>query len=105
MKKIYSDGNSIKVKILKSFLESHGINCILKNEHLTSAIGEVPPIEAWLEIWIDNLTDESFALKLINTFNSDSHSSAENWHCSSCLEENPSNFEICWNCNTEIMLD
>ncbi|MCH2157554.1 MAG: DUF2007 domain-containing protein [Oleiphilaceae bacterium] len=99
MIRIFSHDNSMVVHNIKNILENNGIGCELKNVFGGSAAGEVPPIEVWPEIWVDELqTDKAAELieEAMHGANDKTH-----WRCPDCTEENPPAFEICWSCEAE----
>ena len=84
---------------LRNVLEAHGIECLLKNEFTSGAIGELPPFECWPELWVmdDSRFEEASAIV--------SAASLENlvepttrWTCTNCKEELEGQFTDCWNC-------
>lgn len=94
MKLIYSAPNFLLVRHWKNLLESHGIACIIKNENLSGAAGELPPTECWPELW---LTDNKYyreALQILDT----NKKNQRPWTCSSCGELLEGQFDQCWNC-------
>jgi len=95
MKTVYSAANISFVSIFKSILEQHGIGCRLKNEYLYSGIGEIPPIECWPLLCVDD-DDFSEAKRIIEEALSEKDLVA--WKCSSCGEEIEGQFTECWNC-------
>lgn len=38
---------------IAAVLEARGIHCLVRNRHLMGGSGEIPPLEAWPEIWVD----------------------------------------------------
>jgi hypothetical protein len=58
MKTVYSASNISLVSILQNILEGDGIRCWLKNEYLSAGMGELPPIECWPLLCVD---DKDFA--------------------------------------------
>ena len=65
MKKVYTGTNLVDCSFRRTILESHGIQCLIKNELLSPLAGGVPEPEVWPELWI--LDDERFdeAVKLL----------------------------------------
>lgn len=101
MRKVYSSQLVPMVGHLRNVLESHGIDCIVKNDFLCGAAGELPPNECWPELWImeDRHYDEAVAIV--------SAASLENlvdpggrWICASCGEELEGQFTDCWSCGS-----
>ena len=101
MKKVYEAVDPLMVGHIKNLLENEGISCITKNEYLSSAIGEIPPSEAWLEIWVENDVQYDDAEKIIKNALTDDFLSGPAWVCTNCGEENENQFSECWNCGRE----
>ena len=100
MKKLTSSPSLITINHYKNVLESEGIPCRLKNEHLGSIVGEIPFVEVWPELWIINDLDFDRAQQLIDAAITDESPKAK-WKCRKCGEENEGQFAACWNCGTE----
>lgn len=99
MKLIYTHENRLFVANAKNILESHAIDVVLKNEFVSSAIGEVSPFDAWLELWITEDADYDRAKAVLESAISEKDAPA--WHCCQCGEDNDASFEWCWNCGNE----
>ncbi len=84
---------------LKGVLEDQNIACLIKNELLQGATGEIPPQEAWPEIWVQDDRDECAAKALIEQLLMPGEET-NNWHCPNCGEWIESQFSECWRCNT-----
>lgn len=93
---IFSHDNSMVVHNIKNILENTGISCEVKNQFGGSAAGEVPPIEVWPELWIEELHQEKAEALIKNIMSNEG--SKTHWLCDKCTEDNPPAFEICWNC-------
>jgi len=100
MKRIYTTPDLLMLGHLKNVLESHGIDCLVKNLHLTGLAGQLPPIECWPELWI--VKDEQWtlaksvlerALKPLTPVN-------QPWKCAKCGEEIEGQFNGCWRCGS-----
>jgi len=95
MKTVYSASNMSLVSILQNVLEGHGIRCWIKNEFLSAGVGELPPIECWPQICVDDdvfpeakrIVDEALSVKVMTA-----------WKCDSCGEELEGQFTDCWKC-------
>ena len=95
MKTVYSASNISLVSIFQNILEEHGIRCWLKNEFFSAGIGEIPPIECWPQICVD---DDSFeeAKRIVEEALSTKVTAP--WKCDSCGEEIEGQFTECWKC-------
>jgi len=58
MKTVYSASNISFVSIFRDILKGHGIRCWVKNEFITAGMGDIPPIECWPQLCVD---DDDFA--------------------------------------------
>ncbi len=99
MKKVYTSSDNILIGFLKGILEDQNIHILVKNEMLLGAVGEIPPIEVWPEIWVMEDRDETIAKTLIEQAVSPVKWQRE-WQCPSCGEWIESQFSECWKCNS-----
>ncbi len=108
MKEVFRDRDYTRVSLMKTLLETEGIPVIMRNELLaTSGITEIPIPEFFPNLCVFNDEDYSTAWSIIDTHlkkESDSLK-APSIRCSSCKEENPGNFEFCWNCESDLASD
>ncbi len=95
MKVVYSAPNIALVSIFQNILEGSGIKCWLKNEFLSAGIGEIPPIESWPQLCVDD-DDYPEAKRIVDETLSERETAA--WKCDSCGEEIEGQFTECWNC-------
>lgn len=96
MKKVYSADNLPMSGYIKSLLESCDIECVLRNQNLAGAMGELPPIECWPEVWVLNDGDYDKAMRIVNSaFSEDTVS--DSWQCP-CGERIEGQFRMCWAC-------
>jgi len=96
MKLVYRNENNVLVNHAKNILENEGIQVLLKNEHTSTGMH---PQFMYLELWIENDSDEEKALSLLSSI--DSNEKSEEWVCPNCDEKNDTSFEVCWNCKFE----
>lgn len=99
MKKVFTAENIVMTGFIKSLLESANIQCVIKNLGLSGAIGEIPPIECWPEIWIMNDDDFKEAMEIIKSVNNN-RVNDNLWTCS-CGELIEGQFDSCWSCGRE----
>ena len=98
MKKVYTAKDPLMVAHLKNVLATFGIQCVTRKLDLSSAAGELPPIECWPELWITH--DEKFtrAKAIIRKTLAPLNSVKRPWRCAGCGEELEGQFTECWNC-------
>jgi hypothetical protein len=97
MKKLTTSPSLVTINHYKNVLESEGIACQIKNEHLGSIVGEMPFVEVWPELWVVNDLDLDRARQLIDE-DITAESPGTTWKCKHCAEENEGQFGACWNC-------
>ena len=95
MKTVYSAPNLSLVSIFQHILEGHGIGCRVKNEFLGAGMGELPPIECWPQLCVED-EDYLAATGLITEALATKESAA--WQCAACGEESEGQFTECWRC-------
>ncbi|MDD2336310.1 MAG: DUF2007 domain-containing protein [Geobacteraceae bacterium] len=95
MKTVYSASNIALVSIFQNILESHGIRCWLKNEYLSAGIGELPPIECWPQLCVEDV-DYLQAKHIVDEALSEEY--LKSWKCEACGEEIEGQFAVCWKC-------
>ncbi|MBI4634263.1 MAG: DUF2007 domain-containing protein [Deltaproteobacteria bacterium] len=97
MKTVYSAQNIALVSLMKNILDGCGIECRIKNEFLSGAVGELPPIECWPQICVN---DEKFpeASRIVEEALSSETDEMIGWKCKSCGEEIEGQFTECWSC-------
>ena len=98
MKKVYSAKDPLMVAHLKNVLALFGIACVTRNLDLSSAAGELPPIECWPELWITNDEKLARAKAIIKKTLAPLESVKKPWRCAGCGEEIEGQFSECWSC-------
>jgi hypothetical protein len=85
---------------IKDLLEQEKILCMIRNETISVAMGEIPYTECLPEIWIMNDEDFRWAQKVVDAcLDADRTADTENlepWTCSKCKEEIEGQFTSCW---------
>lgn len=99
MIRVFSHDNIIVVYNLRNLLEHAGIQCELRNDFVSSAAGEVPPIEVWPEIHVAPEQSKK-AEALIEEAMKGPHDQTS-WFCQKCSESNAPAFELCWQCGQD----
>jgi hypothetical protein len=96
MIRVYSHANIMLAYNMKNLLEREGIKCEVRNDLATSTAGEVPPIEVWPEVLVDEADQERAEAIVDKALTGDLK--ATSWLCAQCSETNAPAFEVCWNC-------
>jgi hypothetical protein len=93
LKRIYSSFNLAAVHHAKNLLAAEGIPAVVKNEFLSSAMGDLPPAECQAELWLLDPRDAARAEQLL--FRPEPQ--GEDWTCG-CGERCGPQFTQCWRC-------
>jgi hypothetical protein len=83
---------------LRNVLETAGIACLIRNDRLAGALGEIPFVECWPELWV---VDNIYVLKaqeLITAARDAVPGRTEGWVCDRCGESQAAQFDECWRC-------
>ena len=89
---------STDVATLKILLQKEDIPCLIRNEHLSMAEGEIPLQECLPELWVLNDGDYSRAYELVETWRNSPVVTHSQWLCAGCGETLESQFTSCWKC-------
>lgn len=82
--------------LLKLALEAADIEVRFRGEHLPSIAGELPLSEAEIELWVRE-GDADRARRVLEELRTTKVEGPPRM-CPKCGEENPPNFDLCWNC-------
>ena len=95
LKRIYSSYNKVAVHHFRNVLEAHGIRAVVRNELLSSAMGELPPAECQTELWVPLPEAAKAEAALREAL---SGQAGPPWRCRACGEECEPQFTQCWRC-------
>lgn len=98
MKKVYCAKDPLMIGHLKNVLATFGIRCITKNLDLSSAAGELPPIECWPELWVVDDENATEAQSILRKTLAPLKSVKKPWICHHCNEQIEGQFSECWKC-------
>jgi len=92
-----------EARLLAGLLEASGLTVEVRGESLAPLSGEIPSSETWVELWVP-ASEEGRARELLAEVEEDQEAAGRTVGCPKCQEENPGNFELCWNCGLELPL-
>jgi len=95
LKRVFSSYNQTAVFHARNLLENEGIQTLVKNAILSSAMGELPPAECQAEVWVLDERDELRALEILAA----KPVSGMEWTCA-CGEKLAPQFTQCWRCGS-----
>ena len=94
MKRVFSSFNRIAVHHARNLLAAEGIAAEVRNEFLSSAMGELPPAECQAELWLLEDGDEPRAREVLRR----PPPPGPDWTCAACSETSGPQFTQCWRC-------
>ena len=101
MKRLFTATTAIdgaNLEMLKGLLDDAQIHCMIRNEYLSSAMGELPFLETSPELWILNDEDYSRAREMLETWRTTRIEITDSWACAHCGESIEGQFTSCWQC-------
>ena len=101
MKRLCRASSLPDAHILRGLLEQSGIVARVFNENAQSGVGQLPVSEAQPELWLDDERDLSRAQAVLSEFEAAPRVTGS-LRCSRCAEDNPANFQVCWNCGATL---
>ncbi|MBN2055176.1 DUF2007 domain-containing protein [bacterium] len=104
MKKLYSHPNSAIVHHVRNVMLGFGIETEVMKENLAGAVGELPPNEVWVELWVADerygearVVLEEVVLEEVKRMDAE----LPEWCCPDCGELLDGRFTQCWQCGRE----
>ncbi len=95
MKRVFSAASLLQVAHARNVLIAAGIDSELRNQYLAGALGDLPMLETWPQLWVEDVL-ESAALRALQ--NAATAPAGASWVCSQCGEELEPQFTSCWRC-------
>ena len=83
---------------LKNVLATFEIRCVTRNLDLSSAAGELPPIDCWPELWVVHDEELAEAEAILKKTLAPLESVKKPWRCRGCGENIEGQFSECWKC-------
>jgi hypothetical protein len=98
MKRVYRAASLLQVAHARNVLIAAGIHCEIRNLYLAGAAGDLPMMETWPQLYVEE-SDERNALRVLESASSPSGEAP--WICGECDEELEAQFTTCWRCGYE----
>lgn len=97
MRELLTSLDWTRLGFYKSVLDEAGIASFIRNEHTAQLINVlIAPCQPCLCVVNDD--DHDAAIALLRPHHDPMLPHIEEWNCASCGENNPAEFELCWNC-------
>lgn len=103
MKRIYTAVNLAEAYLVRDLLTHSGVVSHVFNQHAMAAMGELAPSSAYPQVWIAQEHQEQHARSVIADYETRPASTTTR-PCFSCGEQNPDEFELCWNCSAPLAI-
>ena len=98
MTRVYSNPDPSITHLVQGALANAGIDAVVQGERPGAAMGEVPPIAAWSEVYVRDGERLAEAQALVALVTAEPDADAAGWTCASCGEPNEAQFGECWSC-------
>ncbi len=98
MKRVYRAATLLQVAHARNVLLTAGIRCELRNQYLAGALGDLPMMETWPQLLVED-ADEQYALSVLARAARATTGPA--WTCPVCGERLEPQFTSCWRCGAE----
>ena len=98
MKRVYRAASLLQVAHARNVLITAGIHCELRNQYLAGALGDLPMMETWPQLYVED-ADEKFALSALAR--AVAAPVGAPWTCAQCGERSEAQFTHCWQCGAE----
>jgi hypothetical protein len=95
MKRVFRAASLIQVAHARNVLLTAGIESELRNQYLAGALGDVPMLETWPQLYVDD-ADEQAALRALAR--ASQAPGGAPWICEQCGEALEPQFTSCWRC-------
>lgn len=95
MPRVFSSFDLLAAHHARNLLEAQGIRAEIRNERLSSAMGELPPAECQAEVWVEDPREAVLAERLLREGVA---VTGAPWTCPSCGERLEPQFTQCWRC-------
>ncbi|HIG74841.1 MAG TPA: DUF2007 domain-containing protein [Bacteroidetes bacterium] len=98
MTRVYSHPDPSITHLVQNALRSAGIDAVVQGERHGAAMGEVPPIAAWSEVWVGDGAALEAARAVVAEVTREPAETPSPWTCALCGETVEGQFGACWSC-------
>jgi hypothetical protein len=95
MKRVFRAASLIQVAHARNVLLTAGIDSELRNQYLGGALGDLPMLETWPQLFVED-DDEAAALRALAR--AAAAPAGAEWECRQCGERLEPQFTHCWSC-------
>lgn len=98
MTRIYSHPDPALTHLVRNALEQIGVEAVVHGERPGAAMGEIPPVAAWSEVWVPDDARLDDARAVVAEVTAEAAPDIEPWTCADCGETVGGQFGACWSC-------
>lgn len=95
---VYSNPDPAITHLVRNALEQIGVTAVVRGERPGAALGEIPPIAAWSEVWVPDEGRMDEVRAIIAETTAETSVDPASWTCPACGEEVEGQFAACWSC-------
>lgn len=99
MKRVFRAASLIQVAHARNVLTTAGIQSELRNQYLAGALGDLPMLETWPQLFVED-DDEQVALRALAR--AAVAPGGAPWTCGQCGEVLEPQFTSCWRCGASV---
>jgi hypothetical protein len=95
VKRVFRAASLLQVAHARNVLTAAGIESEMRNQYLAGALGDLPMLETWPQLWVED-PFEPAALRALEK--AATAPSGAPWTCGQCGEQLEPQFTSCWRC-------
>jgi hypothetical protein len=95
VKRVFRAASLLQVAHARNVLIAAGIDSELRNQYLAGALGDLPMLETWPQLWVEDALESAAQRALQNAATAPP---GPPWVCAQCGEELEPQFTTCWRC-------
>jgi hypothetical protein len=99
MKRVFRAASLLQVAHARNVLIAAGIDSELRNQYLAGALGDLPMLETWPQLWVEDSLEPA-ALRALKT--AATAPAGATWICPDCGEVLEPQFTSCWRCGAAL---
>ena len=96
----FNFGDNGQAALFKDLLEQDGISCFIRNDTLSTLMGQIAFADCYPELWVLHDQDYPKAKEVLGSWLNSPNQVAASWECPNCGEIIEGQFASCWKCGT-----
>jgi hypothetical protein len=95
VKRVFRAASLLQVAHARNVLTAAGIESELRNQYLAGALGDLPMLETWPQLMVEDALESAALLALKKAATAPT---GDPWLCPQCGEQLEPQFTTCWRC-------